>query len=189
MYRAVIWGLVLGLGVAGCSGKKSSLMLERRARGPIAEEPRIAKAAEWQLDPSTQTLAKNDIEVNVNFASHNYLKNFFASKELFGNYAGNTPYYPEHMVFYLTVMNRSDQKVLINPQDFVLVDDRGNQLGTVGVDYVTAFHDVKRPVATTTREMLGSASPGYLGFSLPIGKMFSRCCSSHRCRQAICIPA
>jgi hypothetical protein len=157
--------------VAGCGSKKSSLLLERQARGPIEEEPAVAQAVPWRLEPTTQTLAKEDVEVTVQYASRDYLANLFTNKKIFGSYAGKSPYYPEHLVFYVKTANQSDKRIWIAPREFVLVDDRGNQYHPVGTDYVTAYAEARSPVATTTRGMLEGASPGYFGFSVPVGRM------------------
>ena len=166
-------GLVGVMCLSGCAGRKSSLLLERQARGPIEEEGSVAKAADWHLVPVMQTLAKDDVEVNINFCSREYLKNFFANRKVFGPYAGANPYYAEHMVFYVKIANKTDKKIRINPADFILVDDRGNQYSPMGVDYVTAFGESRTPVASTTRGLLENASPGYFGFSVPVGKMLA----------------
>lgn len=168
-------GAVGLLCLGGCSGRKSSLLLERQARGPISEEPAVAKAVLWHLDPVMQTQTKSGVEVNVNYASREYLKNFFSNKAIFGAYASPTPpYYPEHMVFYIKIANQSDKKIRITPTEFVLIDDRGNQYGTIGTDYVTAFAEYRKPVGSTTRGLLESASPGYFGISLPVGKLIAQ---------------
>lgn len=172
---AVWLGCVVGLaGMTGCAGRKSSLLLERQARGPIDEEPSIAKPVVWKLDPVTETQTRSGVEVFVNHASREYLKNFFANRELFGNYAGPSPYYPEYLVFYVKIANRGEKKIRINPAEFTLVDDRGNQYSTVGVDYVTAFAEYRKPMSTTSRSLIESASPGYFGVSFPVGKLFAQ---------------
>ena len=171
--RWMLIGLAGVVCLGGCASKKSSLLLERQARGPIEEEGEVAKAANWRLEPVMQTQAKNGVEVNVNFCSHDYLKNFFANRNVFGAFAGANPYYAEHMVFYVKIANKTDKRIRINPVDFTLVDDYGNQYSVVGVDYVTAFAEAKKPVSTTTRGLLENASPGYFGFSLPVGKMLA----------------
>ena len=174
-WMAVWVGCVMGLvGLTGCGGRKSSLLLERQARGPINEEPLIAKPHVWQLDPTMQTDTKSDIEVFVNYASREYLKNFFSNKAIFGSYAGPSPYYPEYLVFYLKIANRSNMKIRINPAEFTMVDDRGNQYSTVGVDYVTAFAEYRKPGSTTARTLIEGASPGYFGINLPVGKFFAQ---------------
>jgi len=49
--------------VVGCGGRKSSLLLERQARGLMDEEPRVAQPAAWRLDPVMQTQTKGNVEV------------------------------------------------------------------------------------------------------------------------------
>lgn len=169
------WLVYLAVGllaVVGCATKKSALLLERRSRGPLEEETTMARALAWQLSPVMQTQTKDGVEVNVNFASITYLQNFFNNKKLFGPYAGRNPYFPEHMVFYVKITNRSDKRIGINPNEFVLVDNGGAQYTTIGLDYVTAFGETRTPVGTSTRTVLEGASPGYFGLSVPVGKMF-----------------
>lgn len=171
--RWILIGLVGVIGLGGCASKKSSLLLERQTRGPIDEESEAAKASDWRVIPVMDTQTKDGVAVNVNFCSREYLKNFFANRNVFGPYAGPSPYYPEHMVFYVKISNQTEKKIRINPIEFTLVDDRGNQYGLVGADYVTAFAEAKKPVSTTTRGLLEGASPGYFGFSVPVGRMIA----------------
>ena len=167
-----LWTIVL-VGTVGCGGHRSSLLLERQARGPIAEEPEVAKPILRRLEPVMQTKTQGNIDVNVNYASSEYLHNFFTNTHLFGEFAGTNPYYPEHLVFYVKIANRSDRKIRIQPNDFTLIDDRGSQYSTIGTDYVTAFAEARQPVSTTTRGLLENANPGYFGFSFPVGKLMA----------------
>ena len=173
MRGAMIVVLGLALVAGGCAGRKSSLLLERQSRGSIEEQPRVAKALKWDLEPPEQTLTKGSVEVVVRYAPQEHLDNLFARTDLFGKYAGKkkNPFYHENLVFYTRITNNSQKKIRINPAEFVMVDDLGNQFGTIGVDYVTAFCEAKRPVASTTRGVLEDASPGYFGFSFPVGRM------------------
>src|SRR3989338_5964334 len=172
--RGMAWVMIGLLCAAGCSGRKSSLLLERQARGPLDEEPAIAKPTVWTLTPVLQTQTKNAVEVTANFASWEFLKHFFANKAIFGTYAGKPPFYPEYLVFYVKFANRSDKKIRINPPEFAVVDDRGNQYGSVGVDYITAFAEYRKPMASTSRSMIESASPGYFGISFPVGRLLAQ---------------
>ncbi|MBI3009554.1 MAG: hypothetical protein HYY57_01025 [Candidatus Omnitrophica bacterium] len=167
------WILAGVLAVGGCSARLSSLLLERQARGPIMEEPAVGQALSWTLDPSPQTQIQTDIEITVNHATQGYLNDLFSNKAIFGSFAGRSPYYPEHLVFYIKIANRSKEKIRIIPTDFMLIDDRGNQYSSIGIDYVTAFSEYRKPVSTITRGMLENASPGYFGFSFPVGKVFA----------------
>ncbi len=160
--------------VAGCSGRKSSLLLERQARGSIKDASSVAKAAAWHLTPESQTKTDGNVEVTVRFASAQYLKDLFSNKALFGSYAGKNPFYPEHLVFYVKITNRAQQKIRLSPGEFTLIDDHGNQYSTIGTDYVTAFGESRQPIATSTRGLLEGASPGYFGISLPIGKLVAQ---------------
>jgi hypothetical protein len=162
---------LMSLMVAGCGSKKSSLLLERQARGPLEEEPAIAQAVSWRLEPPTQTLTRENVEITVKYAPHDYLAGLFGNKKIFGPYAGKSPYYPEHLVFYVKVTNRSLERIWIAPKEFALIDDRGNQYSIVGTDYVTAYAESRSPAASTTRGLLEGASPGYFGVSLPVGKL------------------
>ncbi len=164
---------VIILMAAGCSARRSSLLLERHARGPINDALSVANPVSWTLKPQEQTLAKEGVEVTVHYAPAEYLQKFFGDKTIFGEFSGSNPYYPEHLVFYVKIANRNPGKIRIQPEEFVLVDDRGNQYSTISVDYVTAFAEYRQPIATVTRGVLEEASPGYFGVSLPVGKVLA----------------
>ena len=167
------WLLVGVVVLTGCSGRKSSLLLERQARGPIEDEAAVAGTTRWRIEPVMQTQTRNQIDVTVNYASPDYLNNFFKNRAIFGSYAGGSPYFYEHFVFYVKIANHSPKKIRIAPTDFVLIDDRGSQYSTLGIDYITAFADYRHGTATMTRGVLENASPGYFGISVPVGKVFA----------------
>lgn len=171
--RSAVVSIAVAALLTGCAGKTSSLLLERRAVGPLAESPGLAQPLEWRLEPATQTQTQGQIEATVTAASQEFLMNFFSDKQIFGPFAGMNPYFPEHIVFYVRIANRSPKRIRINPADFVLIDDHGNQFVLLNVDYVTAFEEYRQPVSTVTRSILADASPGYFGISLPIGKLFA----------------
>ncbi|MBI4354138.1 MAG: hypothetical protein HY595_02765 [Candidatus Omnitrophica bacterium] len=157
----------------GCGARKSSLLLERNARGPLSEALSVAKRFEWQLEPVRQTQTQQDIEVAVNHASREFLDNLFKNTDLFGEYAGRNPYYLENLVFYLQISNKGKGRIFVDPGAFTVVDDRGNQYAMIGMDYVTALADARAPFATATRGAIEDVRPGYFGLSLPVGKMVS----------------
>ena len=171
--RSVVVSIATAALLTGCAGKTSSLLLERRAVGPLAESPALAQPLEWRLEPATQTQTQGQIEATVTVASQSFLQNFFSDKQIFGPFAGMNPYFPEHIVFYVKIANRSPKRIRIDPADFVLLDDHNNQFVLLNVDYVTAFEEYRQPVSTATRNILESASPGYFGISVPVGKLFA----------------
>lgn len=171
--QLVVLGLLLG--VVGCgSHRKSSLLLERPARGPLEEIPAIAHSINWQLTPETQTFTQQDVEVSVTHASQAYLQTFFSNTAVFKEYAGKSPYHPVHLVFYVNVANHSAKKTFINPAEFILLDDHGNQYHALGQDYITAFAESRQGIAGATRNLLKDAKPGYFGFSVPVGNLFAQ---------------
>ncbi len=171
--RRIGYYLVGVVMLSGCGGHTSSLLLERRVRGSLVEEPLVGHAVPWRLEPVTQTKTQQGVEVYVNYASREYLTNFFNNQSLFGKFAGKNPYFPEHLVFYVKVANHSDKLIYLNPAIFVMMDDRGNQYHVLGQDYITAFAESRAPAATLTRGVLEEARPGYFGVSLPVGKILA----------------
>lgn len=169
--RWLIIALASLLVAGGCSSRKSSLLLERRTRGEIDEAIDAAKAVKWKFDPALMTLENAGVQVHVNHASWDYLVNFFGNQRIFGENAGKPPYFPEHLVFYIKVANLSDKKIRIQPADFVLLDDRGNQYSPIGTDYVTAYQEFRSGMRGATRGLLENASPGYMGIDIPIGRV------------------
>ena len=164
--------LVAAAGLAGC-GHKSSLLLQRQARGPLVEESQVAQVVHWVLEPGTVTKTISDIDITVMYGSHDFLQKFFSNKDIFGEYAGMNPYFPEQLTFYIKLINRSGKKLRIDPGDFALLDDRGNQYGPLGIDYTTALEEAKSPAATVTRGVIEDARPGYFGVGVPVGKFMA----------------
>lgn len=170
----VFCSLALLLLIPGCGGqRKSSILLERFSRGPLDEAPTVGHPAIWELEPPLQKLSQDQVEVTVNYASPTYLNGFFSNTKLFGSFAGVNPYYLEHLVFYVTVTNKRERKIHLDPGRFRLLDDRGNQLNPIGIDVVTALAEFHAPVASTTRGFFQDARPGYFGFGLPLGKFMT----------------
>lgn len=166
--------MLVGLLVLGGCGRRSSLLLERQARGPLEAEPGVAAQGRWALSPAKQAQAKSGVEITVEYAAPESLAKFFSNKAVFGKEAGINPYFLEQMVFYVQIANRSAKKVYVNPAEFVLLDDLGNQYHALQVDYTTALAESKAPVGTATRGMIEDARPGYFGFGLPLGKLFPK---------------
>jgi len=111
----------------------------------------------------------------VTFYSHQYLlQQFFSDRKVFGEYAGFNPYFPENVIFYVKLANHSGKRIRIDPNEFVILDDRGNQYQTLSPDYMTALAEYHGAFATFTRGMLEEARPGYFGVGLPVGKMMGK---------------
>ena len=169
--------LLLALGVlslSGCSGRKSSLLLGRFARGTLTDARSVAQPLAMRLMPGSRTIVQNGVVVIVTHAPREYQDDLFRNEAIFGKFAGKNPYYPQQLVFYVRITNQSSSELFVDITQFKLIDNRGNQLETIGHDYIEAFTKHKTPISSTTRGIVEGASPGYFGFSLPVGKMFSK---------------
>ena len=173
MRRAILVGTAVVL-IVGCAGRKSSLLLERPALGPLGEEAGVAQQSLWVLDPVTQTLSKEGVDVTVTYYSHADLLRFFSDKRIFGAYAGFNPFFPENIVFYIKLTNNTGDRIKIDPKDFVVLDDRKNQYQPLSSDYITALAEYHGAFATFTRGVLEEARPGYFGVGLPVGKILGK---------------
>lgn len=169
--RWIVVMLIGSLCVSGCFSRRSSLLLERRSRGPMHDTTLVGGRVRWELDPPEQTLEHGEVTVTVRFASAQFLNKLYSDRKIFGEFAGRDPFFPEQIVFYIRIQNASNERIKINPADFVLIDDRGNQYSGIDADYVDAIAESRQPVATMTRGVLQDARPGYFGLSVPVGKM------------------
>lgn len=157
---------------SGCGNRKSSLLLERQTRGPLELEGGVARAQLWTFEPVTQTKTLNGVEITATYAHPEYLKELFSNRDIFGPYAGLNPFFREQLVFYVKLHNKSGKKLWFNPEQWVLLDDQGNQYHSLSADYGNALAESKRsPAARTTRSIVDDASPGYFGVNLPVGKI------------------
>jgi len=179
-FKRCLWGALATVILATGCGRKSSLLLERRARGPVEDVSQVAQSRIWVLEPVTQTQSQDGIEVSVTHASPAFLREFFSREEIFGPLAGQVPYFLEQMVFYVRIANTSGQRIRIDPSEFVLTDDQGNQYHVLHPDYTTALAEAKAPFSTATRGVLQEARPGYFGLSLPVGKLMGGGSSQRR---------
>lgn len=166
-HRVVMLLLVL-LIAAGCA-RRASVLMERSAKGPVAAERELAQQFQVELAPNSQTIEHEGIELTVSFASHDYLKTYFQNRDMFGGDAGINPYFPDNLVLYMRIANRSGQKIKIDPNDCVLLDDLNNQYQYLQLDTITTLAASRAPIASFTRSTLQEARPGYFGVSVPAG--------------------
>jgi hypothetical protein len=172
--HSIMLGLLVSVVVAGCAPRKSSLLLERFPRGLLTDALSVGQPIELHVSPQSQTKSQAGVDVTIQHAHREFLDTFFSNQELFGPYAGRNPYYREHLVFHVTVANTRATKIHLNPAEFKLIDDRGNQLDAIGLDYITAFAEYRQPVASVTRGVIEEARPGYFGLSFPVGKFLAQ---------------
>lgn len=164
----VLMLLLVVLAAAGCA-RRASVLMERSAKGPVAAERELAQQSNVELLPNSQTVEHEGIELTVSFASHDYLKTYFQNRDMFGGDAGMNPYFPDNLVLYMRIANRSARKIKMDPNDCVLLDDLNNQYQYLPLDTITTLAESRTPIASFTRGTLREARPGYFGVSVPVG--------------------
>lgn len=153
--------VITALPLSGCGRKRSSLLMERRARGPFALERQFGTRQVVYLHPPERTIKQDGIEVTARFASLADLNKYFQNQEIFGKDAGINPFQPENTVFYVQIANRSAKRLAFDPDQFVLVDDMGVQYSYLSPDYLNALAEARISVGEATRMGLGSAPDVY----------------------------
>lgn len=153
--------VVAAVPLSGCGRKRSSLLMERRARGPFALERQFGTRQVVYLHPPERTITQDGIEVTARFSSLANLNTYFQNSEIFGKDAGINPFQPENTVFYVQVVNRSTKRLLFDPDQFVLVDDMGVQYSYLSPDYLNALAEARVSVGEATRMGLGKAPSVY----------------------------
>jgi hypothetical protein len=163
VYRSLLVLMVpcLLLTMVGCSGKRSSLLLERKARGQVAYEKQYGTRQVVYAYPPEHVATQQDVEITVKFYSLADLGDYFKRKELFGSDAGANPFYPQNLVFYVQIRNNSNKRITIDPAEFYLVDDLGAQYTLMSIDYLEALANEKMGVADMTRMGLKKAPDVY----------------------------
>lgn len=160
-------GLALVSLVAGCANKLATI---ERPKGEIElrkpPEPK-APPIPIALDPMTASASKAGINVTVRYASLGELENFFARKEIFGEFAGKNPYPPHTLIFYVKVANRSGKKIKVNPSDFALIDNLNIQFSELSPDDISALYEAKANVWSFAKST-GDLAPGPYGVPLKV---------------------
>lgn len=154
-------GACLIVTATGCAQRRSSLLMERRARGPFALERQYGTRQVVYVHPPERTIKQDGIEMTVRFASMGDLNKYFHHSEIFGKDAGLNPFQAENVVFYVQVVNHSGKRISMDPDQFVLVDDLGIQYSYLSPDYLNALAESRVTVGQTTRLAISKAPSVY----------------------------
>src|SRR3989338_4872055 len=89
---------------SGCAAQQGGMMERSTKRQMVlsAKEKKIYRGR-IQIETTSATLVKDNIEITATYVSEDYLVNFFNNKDLCGSDAGVNPYVPEVMVFYVKI--------------------------------------------------------------------------------------
>ncbi len=161
--RPIVLLLVLA-GTAGC-GKGFAIM--ERPKGEIGLRQPEALLVPLSVTPPTLSVSKIGVDVTVRYASPTELDRFFSDEKIFGKQAGKSPYPPETLIFYVKVANRSQKKIKVNPDDFVLIDNLNIQYAELSPDNISTLYEAKASVWSFAKTT-GDLAPGPYGVPLKV---------------------
>lgn len=160
-----------GLGIAfflpffmGCG---RGMMNIERPKGQIELRRPETLSMGRRLSPATASLSQQGIDVTVRYAPPEELDKFFENKEVFGKLAGNNPYPPETLIFFVRVANHSGKKIKVDPNDFVLIDNINIQYSELTPDNISALYESKAGLWSFAKTT-GDLAPGYYGAPLKV---------------------
>jgi len=154
----VVCVAILGL-IVGCA---RSTPPPRKLKGQLEFEQAKPLKVVIKTTPPFAVLEKEKVEVTIRYASENELNNFFSNKVIFGKYAGKNPYPEGTLVFYVRIANKSDHRIRINPDDFVLIDDLSIQYVHLSPDDISAMYETHGDFWSFAKST-GDLAPGYYG--------------------------
>ena len=156
---------VIAVAESGCRGEFANI---ERPKGQIElRRPEEEKPLQIVVDPVTNSISKEGIDVTVRYANPEELNRFFENKEVFGHLAGKNPYPPDTLVFYIKLANHRGKKILVNPDNFVLIDNLNIQYSELSPDNISALYESKANVWTFAKTT-GDLAPGPYGAPLKV---------------------
>jgi hypothetical protein len=131
--------LLLAIIISGCA---SNYVYIQERKGRFTPEAKF-DYKKYSLFPLKQEEEKEGIKVEVEYVPYERLNKIFQDKKIFGRLAGDNPYPPGIIVFKVRIENKSDSKIYINPEDFVLLDDLGTQYMYINPDKIIDIYQAK----------------------------------------------
>ena len=158
--------LLLGIAITVCGCRGGFVNIER-PKGEIELRRPEGLEGKVRIMPATASQSKEGIDVTLRYASPEDLEAFFEKKEVFGDLAGKNPYPVETLVFFVRVANHSGKRILVNPQEFVLIDNLNIQYSELSPDNISAMYE-SRANAWSFAKATGDLAPGYYGAPLKV---------------------
>ncbi|MBI3322784.1 MAG: hypothetical protein HYZ94_03790 [Candidatus Omnitrophica bacterium] len=159
--------LTVLLGVVAVSGCRGGFVNIERPKGEIEMRRPEGLEGDVRITPATASQSKNGVDVTVRYASPDDLEAFFEKKEVFGDLAGKNPYPADTLVFFVRVSNHSGKRIMVNPQEFVMIDNLNIQYSELSPDNISAMYEAKA-TAWSFAKTTGDLAPGYYGAPLKV---------------------
>lgn len=162
------WGLALTM-ACGCA---RATPLPRALKGQLELEEAKPRRVLIKTAPPFAVAEKGGVEITIRYASEVELNRFFSNKVIFGRYAGNSPYPEQTLVFYVKITNKSDHRIKVLPEDFVMIDDLSIQYVHLSPDDISAMYEAKGDFWSFAKAT-GDLAPGYYGAPLKVAGGFA----------------
>ena len=161
---SIVVMLYLGVGCAVQSG----VLLDRKTKGMIVVEEKKKKYVfHIDIEPETLSQVKEGIKIQVKYATQEYLDDYFKDKVIAGIKTGENPYPFGSVVFYTFIQNTNKTKIGLHPNDFVLLDDLGNQYSLISPEYIIALQSSKLSLHSVSKAAEES-TPGVYGAPIKV---------------------
>jgi len=157
--------IFLCLAISGCAG---GYVYGKKTKGRLEPVEEIEKAA-YGLTPVQQQQEEDGIRISVEYLPEENLKNIFLDKKIYGSYAGKNPYPDGMIVVRVRIENKSESRIFINPDDFVLLDELGTQYLYISPERIREVYEAKSSVYNFTKSTSSLAS-GVYGAPLDMAK-------------------
>jgi hypothetical protein len=153
--------IMLSLSISGCAG---GYVHGQRAKGRL-EPVEEYKKDPYILSPLKQNQEKDGISVSVEYIPQDSLRDMFLDKKIYGAYAGKNPYPDGMIVTRIRIENKTESRILINPEEAVLLDELGTQYLYISPDRIREIYESKSSIFNFTKST-SSLAPGVYGAPL-----------------------
>jgi len=164
MYKNIFLSIVLVM-LSGCAG---GYLYSQKTKGRL-EPHTFAKAEGYKLMPVEQTQEQEGVEIDVQYISYQRLSGIFTDKKTYGANAGKNPFPKELIVFKVRIENKSESRIFINPDNFVLLDEEGTQYLYINPDYIMDIYKSKKSLYSFTKSTSALTS-GIYGASVDFAR-------------------
>ncbi len=131
--------IFLCLIISGCSNSH----IYRKKVGIGLDSTQEYNKKFYTLTPIQQQKEEEGILVSVEYIPKESLQDIFLDKKIYGIYAGKSPYPDGTTVVRVRVENKTESRVLIDPDNFVLLDELGTQYLYISPESIKEIYESK----------------------------------------------
>ena len=160
--------IILCLHISGCAG---GYVYGKKTKGRL-EPVESYEDVPYNLTPNKQQQEAEGVWISAEYLPQDGLKKIFIDKKIYGAYAGKNPYPDGMIVIRIRVENKTESRIFINPDDFVLLDELGTQYLYISPERIREIYEAKSSVYNFTKST-SSLAPGMYGAPLDMAEGFA----------------